>query len=317
MVLRRARVGPDVPGAAEPDRSRPRSVDLLDLLGRVENLPAGREVGPLDVAAQLRVADILVVEQLHERRADLAEVVRRDVRGHADGDARRAVDQQVRQPRRQDDRFGLRPVVVGPEGDGRLIDFGEKLVADARQAAFGVAHRRRAVAVERAEVAGAVHERIAERERLRHPHQRFVERRVAVGMVAAHDVADDLRALAVLDVGGQVLLPHRVENAALHGLEAVADVRQRARRDDRERVVEIARLRRLVQRDVFGPLAAAREERRSDGRLAAIRRAAVSRVDVVEEGLLGRLFPFCQDVRILPKKRRARRCDAAPPAPNL
>ena len=64
---------------------------------------------------------------------------------------------------------------------------------------------------------------------------RLVERRVAVRVVAAHHVADDLRALAVLGVGGQVLLPHRVEDAALHRLEAVAHVGQRARRDDRER----------------------------------------------------------------------------------
>ena len=67
-------------------------------------------------------------------------------------------------------------------------------------------------------------------------------------MVAAHHVADDLGALAVLGVGSQVLLPHRVEDAALHRLQAVADVGQRARRDDRQRVVEVARLRRFVQR---------------------------------------------------------------------
>ena len=63
-------------------------------------------------------------------------------------------------------------------------------------------------------------------------------------MVVAHHVADDLRALAVLGVGGEVLLPHRVEDAALHRLQAVADVGQRARGDDRQRVVEVAGLRR-------------------------------------------------------------------------
>ena len=43
-------------------------------------------------------------------------------------------------------------------------------------------------------------------------------------MIAAHHVADDLRALAVLDVGGQILLPHREEDAALDGLQPVADI---------------------------------------------------------------------------------------------
>ena len=145
----------------------------------------------------------------------------------------------------------LRAVVVGPERDGVLIDLGEHLVADAREPAFRVAHRRGAVAVERAEVAGAVDERIAQRERLRHADERLVERRVAVRVVVAHHVADDLRALAVLGVGREVLLPHRVEDAALDGLQAVADVRQRARRDDRQRVVQIARLGGLVERDDF------------------------------------------------------------------
>ena len=77
-------------------------------------------------------------------------------------------------------------------------------------------------------------------------------------VVVAHHVADDLRALAVLGVGGEVLLPHRVEDAALHRLQPVADVGQRARGDDRERVVEIAGLRRFVQRDAFGDAAARR-----------------------------------------------------------
>ena len=130
------------------------------------------------------------------------------------------------------------------------------------EAALGVAHRRGAVAVERAEIAGAVDQRIAQRERLRHAHQRFVERHVAVRVVAAHHVADDLGALAVLGVGGEVLLPHRVEDAALHRLQPVADVGQRARRDHRQRVVQIARLRRFVQRDVGGAAGAAAGRRR-------------------------------------------------------
>ena len=120
-----------------------------------------------------------------------------------------------------------------------------------REAAFGVAHRRRVVAVERPEVARSVDERVAQRERLRHAHERLVERGVAVRVVVAHHVADDLRALAVLGVGRQVLLPHRVEDAALHRLEPVAHVRQRARGDDREGVVQVPRLRGLVQRHAF------------------------------------------------------------------
>ena len=67
-------------------------------------------------------------------------------------------------------------------------------------------------------------------------------------VVAAHHVADDRRALAVLGVGEEPLLPHRVEDAALHRLQAVAHVGQRAARDDGERVVQVPRLRDLVER---------------------------------------------------------------------
>ena len=159
--------------------------------------------------------------------------------------------------RRQHDRLCLRAVVVRPEVDRRLLDLGEHLVADAREPALGVPHRRGAVAVERPEVARAVDQRVAERKGLRHADERLVERGVAVGMEVAHHVADHGGALAVLAVGRQVLLPHRVEDAPLHRLEAVAHVGQRARRDHRQRVIQVSRLRRFVQRDVLGRAASA------------------------------------------------------------
>jgi hypothetical protein len=75
-------------------------------------------------------------------------------------------------------------------------------------------------------------------------------------MEAAHHVADDLRALAMLRIGRQSLLPHRVQDAALDGFQSVADIGQRAGRDDRQRVVEVARLRRFMERDVADGAAA-------------------------------------------------------------
>src|SRR5262249_28888982 len=91
--------------------------------------------------------------------------------------------------------------------------------------------------------------------------------------------------------GGDVLLPHRVEDAALHRLEAVADVGQRPRRDDRERVIEIPRLGGLVERHrdrVDGPAAA--DQGRPDGGVPAVgpHTGAFPAVEAVEEGLLAR-----------------------------
>src|SRR5579859_3577068 len=61
-------------------------------------------------------------------------------------------------------------------------------------------------------------------------------------MVVAGGVAANLRAFPVAAVGGQAEVVHGHEDAALHGLEAVANVGQRARDDDAHRVVEIGLL---------------------------------------------------------------------------
>src|SRR3569623_1218664 len=87
---------------------------------------------------------------------------------------------------------------------------------------------------------------------LRHAHHRVVDRGVAVRVIATDHGTDDLCALAVLRVGPQVLVvEHRVENAALHRLEAVAHIGQRTRRDDAECVVEIPPPRLVLERRVL------------------------------------------------------------------
>jgi hypothetical protein len=74
----------------------------------------------------VRYASSMTVAPL-DRGGDLAQVVRRDVGGHADRDAVGAVDQEVRDPRRQD-RGLLRPaVVVRYEIDGVLVDVPQHL----------------------------------------------------------------------------------------------------------------------------------------------------------------------------------------------
>ncbi len=127
--------------------------------------------------------------------------MRRDVRRHADGDARGAIDEQVRELRREHDRLGLRAVVVRTERNGGLVEPRQQFGCGRRQAALGVAHRRGRIAIERSEVARAFDERNTQRKALRHPDERLVDRRVAVRVETAHDVADDGGALAVLRVG--------------------------------------------------------------------------------------------------------------------
>ena len=192
---------------------------------------AGREVGPLDVLHQPFDGDLRVVDHRDDRVDRLAEVMRRHVRRHADGDAGRAVDEEVREAGRQHGRLAPRLVVVRLEVDGVRVDVAQELGRELREARLGVARRGGRVVVDRAEVALAVDERVAQRERLRHADERVVDRLVAVRVVLAHHVADGGGRLLVRPVRLQAGLVHPVEDAPVHRLQPVAHVRAgRARR---------------------------------------------------------------------------------------
>ena len=166
-------------------------------------------------------------------------IVRRDVGGHADGDAAGAVHQQIGNARGQDDGFFAGLIEVGNEVDGFFFEVRENVFGDFRQARFGVPHGRGRIAVDRAEISLAVDQRIAHVEVLRQAHQRGIDDRFAVRMIVAGSVAADFGALAVAAIGGQAEIVHGDQDAPLHGLEAVAHVGKRARDDDAHGVVEI------------------------------------------------------------------------------
>ncbi len=175
----------------------------------------------------------------------LAEVVRRDVGRHPDRDTRRAVHDEVGESRRQHRRLLQAIVEVGDEVDGILVDVLEHRHRDAREAGFRVAVGGRRIAVHRAEVPLTIHQRIAQREVLDHPHQRVVNRHVAVRVILAEHVADDCGALLVGTAGHEPQLVHGVQDAAVHGLEPIAHVGERALHDHAHRIVE-ERLAHLV-----------------------------------------------------------------------
>jgi len=95
----------------------------------------------------------------------------------------------------------------------------------------------------------SIHERIALRKILRQTHERVVNRLVAVRMVFADHVADDARALLETRSGIEFQLLHRPQEAAMHGLEAVAHVGQRARHDRGQRIGQIAFAQRVLEID--------------------------------------------------------------------
>ena len=168
---------------------------------------------------------------------------------HADGDARRAVGEQVGEVGRQDHRLLVGAVVGGAEVDGVLVDAVEQQAGHRRHAALGVAHGGGVIAVDVAEVALAVDQRVAHREVLGEAHHRVVDRLVAVRVVVAHHLADDLGALLVAAGGVEPQLAHGIEDAPVHRLQAVAHVGQRPVHDGGERIGEVALLQRVLEAD--------------------------------------------------------------------
>lgn len=199
---------------------------------------AGGEVRTGHDLHELVDGGVGVVDQVAGGLDRLGEVMRSDVGGHADGDALAAVDQQVGEARRQRHGLGERFVVVGLPVDGILLQVTQQFHGGLCQTALGVTHGRRAVAVDVAKVAVTVDERRAHGEPLRQADHGLVDRRVTVRVVLTDNFADRPGRLLVWAVGVDAALVHRVQDAAVHRLQAVAHVRQGARRDDRHRILD-------------------------------------------------------------------------------
>ena len=70
------------------------------------------------------------------------QVVWRDIRRHTNGDTGAAIDQEVGEARRQDDRLLGATVIVRREIDGVFVDIANHLHGQLCHARFGVPHSR-------------------------------------------------------------------------------------------------------------------------------------------------------------------------------
>jgi hypothetical protein len=75
-------------------------------------------------------------------------------------------------------------------------------------------------------------------------------------VVLTHDVADHAGRFTVRLVGGVAAFLHGIEDAAMHGLEAVARIRQGARDDHAHGVVEVGAAHLLLEGHGHGVLGA-------------------------------------------------------------
>src|SRR5271165_3225539 len=224
--------------SAHQESPTPSAIRLHDAAAAV-NVAAGGEVRTLYVLQHVSQGSVWIVYQ-RDRGVDyFGEIVRRNLGRHPDRDTFRAVDDQVRNAGGHHQRLNRGLVEVHGEVDGVLVDVGQHLLGDLRHAALGVPVRRRWIAIHRTEVALPIHQRITQVPRLGQAHQRVVDRGVAMRVILLQALADHTGALHVLAVVQHAHVVHGVQNAAMHRLQSVADIGQRAPDDDRHRVVEI------------------------------------------------------------------------------
>ena len=236
-----------LPPRADTEAAPSRRIGLRDLVPVLDQDTAGREVRPRHQRHQGIVRELGVFQQRGERVAELAGVVGRDAGGEAHGYSRRPVGEQVGKGRRQHHGLAVAAVVGLTEIDRVLVQAVEQRLRDFREPRLRVAHCRGVIAVDVAEVALPLDQRVARGEGLGEPHQGVVDRRIAVGVVLADHVAHDPRALLEARVGVEFEGPHGVEETALNRLEPVAHVGQRARGDGGERVGQIALAQRIAE----------------------------------------------------------------------
>ena len=233
---------------AEDDRTASGGIGLADTVVAVDGAAEG-EVWGFDILHQALDGDLGIVDICHAAVQTLGQVVGGHIGGHTDGDTVRAVDQQVGYLGREDRRLLAFVVVGGHHVDRVLLDIGHEFVRNLAQAGLGVTHGCGRVAVDRAEVTLTVDQRIAHRPVLSQTHQGAIDTGIAVGVVFTHDITYDTGTFLRGGVVEDAVLVHRIEDAAVHGLESVAHIGQSPRHDHRHCIVDIGSLHRLLDID--------------------------------------------------------------------
>ena len=230
------------------DASAARLVSLAHALQAIY-VRTRREVGRLDVLHESVGVDIGIVNVCTAAVDNLAEVVGRHVGSHTDGDTVATVHKKVRYLCRHNRRLGERIVEVGVHVYSVLLQVVHDVLAHLREAALGVSHGSRRVAVNRTEVTLSVHKHVAHVPALSHTHQSAVDRRVAVRVVLTEHLTNDARTLLVRIAACVADAEHTVEDAAVNRLESVANIREGTSHNHRHTIVDVRLLHLLLNVD--------------------------------------------------------------------
>ena len=206
------------------DFAAPGAITIFDAVDAVNNAGC-REVRCWNNVHQIVDGCLGIAQQMQTGVDHFVEVMRRDIGCHAHGNTARPVDQQIGNAGGQNQRFLFRPIVVGAEVHGLLVQIGQQFVGDFGKSDFCVAHRGSVVAIDRAEIALPIDQHMAHRKILRHANNGVIDRLVAMRVVFADHVAHNTRRLLVCAVPVVVELMHGKQHAPVDGLESVPGVR--------------------------------------------------------------------------------------------
>ena len=174
---------------ARHDRSLAGGIGFADVLLVVDDA-ARRKVRPLHELHEVLDTRLRMIDEVTDTVDEFVEIVRRDIGRHTDRDTDRTVEEELRELGREDQRLVVHPVEVGDEVHCVLFDIEKHLLGNGRELGFGVTVGRGAVAVHRAEVSLSPHQRVAEREILRHADHRVIHRRIAMRVVFTEHLTD-------------------------------------------------------------------------------------------------------------------------------
>ena len=107
------------------------------------------------------------------------------------------------------------------------------------EAGLGVTHGSRGIALDRAEVTLTIDKRFAHRPWLGHVHESGINGSITVRVILTHRLTNNTGTLQVsLRCRQGKVMVHRVEEATLGGLQAIAGIGQGPGNDDGHRVVQ-------------------------------------------------------------------------------
>jgi len=126
-----------LPARPKTEATAARSVGFDDALARLDEDAAGREIRTWDEIHELLDRRIWVLDQVEQRRTQFIGIVRGDIGRHTDGDAGRAVGEQIWEIRRKYDRLLVGAVVGRAKIDRIFVNTVEQRLGNERQAALG------------------------------------------------------------------------------------------------------------------------------------------------------------------------------------